>query len=813
MDLNKCDHACLTCVRNYKKKHNLVAGQQFKIKCKGITDYSNLNLFNDETDNTASYILDPVKWAAETLDWHCLDPDGEIWKRRNPEEYETWVSENPDTPILGHSRYHRPYQATMLRCSSRRKVFRIGRQCLTGDTKITLSNGQHKPISDIKPDDIVISLNEKTSQQVSSRVTRHWNAGQKEVFLIKTRFGHEIKCTSDHRFYVSNTIGTNSIKAEWLSIDTGLVLGTKIATSENKNILWDYVSSITPVGTETTYDIEIENTHNFIANGIYTHNSGKTESLVISILYHMFTKPGVPVNEGFDVVIITPYQSQIDLIFKRIMQLIRSSPNTQNALFRSVKAPIYTIELYNNSKVAGFTAGTKSGGNAEAVRGQHANMLVFDEADYLASKDMDAAWSIITNYPQASIWMSSTPSGKREKFFNTCSSKVWKEFHFPSQVNPMWGEDQEAFFQENMTSIAYKHEVMAEFGEQEEGVFQNSYVQTAMQDYRYQDMAPNPGWTYSFGVDWNDTAIGTTIVVLGFNPTVKKFIVVDRHIVSRENWTQLAACQKIANLNRVWNPMAIYIDAGYGGTQDEVLRKFGYDSMIDPAKGPSHPDSKLRNIVKKYFFGGSVETHDLFTHQITKKPGKAFLVENTVRRFEASDIHFSKFDDVLQRQLQGYVVKRRSVSGVPIFAAEEDTIGDHTLDALMLSIMAFTLEVSPLGKPKIEVKMAFSGNIGERTDPIIHEGDLVIDNPYRNKTKPTSKPTTDRTHDIVETSLISVNKSIPASHMRETQLSLWNNPNFSHDGPAPRSLNLAEREKRARSRLGFKQTRPRRKNI
>src|SRR5690606_21833652 len=137
--------------------------------------------------------------------------------------------------------------------------------------------------------------------------------------------------------------------------------------------------------------------------------------------------------------------------------------------------PNYTLELHNGSIIRGFTAGTKSGGNADNVRGQDANMLVFDEADYLGRKDIDSAMSIVTNHPNATVWMSSTPTGKRERFYETCLSSRWKEYHFASNENPLWTKDLEADFREALTEVGYKHEILAEFGEQEQGVFQNIY--------------------------------------------------------------------------------------------------------------------------------------------------------------------------------------------------------------------------------------------------------------------------------------------------------------------------------------------------
>ncbi len=670
-DLNNCDQECFKCIKGYKKKHALIQGQSFEINCNGIpADYIPLEILEDIPESEreiALAMVDPIAWAAQTLDWHCLDPDGEIWKRKNPEEYYAWKEKNPDKSVLGKSRYHRPYQATMLRCNAKRKVFRIGRQ------------------------------------------------------------------------------------------------------------------------------------------------AGKTETLVVAMLYALFTKPGIPASEGFKIILITPYQAQIDLIFNRMMQLVRSNPVTQNSIRRNVKAPIYTVELHNESIIRGFTAGTKSGGNAEAVRGQHGNMLVFDEADYLSSGDMDAALSIITNYPNATVWMSSTPSGKRERFFQTCGSKIFKEYHYTSEVNPMWNEELKALFKEQLTEIGYDHEILANFGEQEQGVFQNNYIQAAKARYEYGDIAYKNTWTYTIGVDWNDIGNGTTISVLGFNPAENMFYVVDRAVVSREGWTQLSACHKIAEYNRLWRPIVIYIDAGFGGTQYEVLRKYGFDSLSDPAKGPTHPDSRLRDIVKKYDFGSKVDVHDLFTKRLTSKPAKPFLVESTVRRFETNDLRFPESDEKLEAQLQGYIIDRITPTGTPVYAAGDVAAGDHALDALMLSVLGFTLEVTPLGKPKYDTGIAFSGKFGEAIDALIHEGDTVIHQGNRKETnikaREEQRPTSGRDSVVNKRqSLLGGPNTLPASNINKgkSDVGLWAWPGFGRDAPKPRVRTLSEAENDASKRVGLR---------
>lgn len=623
LNLKILDEACTGCIKGYANKHRLGKGDTFSIRCNGIpTNYVSVNtarILGNESSASATALLDPVTWAGEMLDWHCLDPDGSIWARKNPNEYSKQMEVNPERK----SKYHRPYQATMLRCSSRRKLFRIGRQ------------------------------------------------------------------------------------------------------------------------------------------------AGKTETLIVSIIFHLFT------NSNFKIILITPFQAQIELIFGRIRELIESNDQLANSIRRRVSAPQHTIELFNGSYIKGFTAGTRSGGNADSVRGQTADMLVFDEADYLAPADMDSALAVITNAPDATVWMSSTPTGKRERFYETSNSRLYKEFHYPSQVNPNWTPELEATFREQLTSIGYEHEILAEFGTQEQGVFQVGYVEAAEAEYKYADMRPDHRWHYAIGVDWNDTKIGTTMVVTGFNPTTNKFMIVERKTVSRDGWTQLSACHNIAELNRKWRPFAIYVDQGYGATQIEVLRKFALEARTNKEKGPNHMDAKLLNVLKPYQFGSTIEIRDPFTKQPVKKPSKGFLVESAVRRFESNDIYFPKSDTELKAELLGYIIDRVSIHGQIVYGTNNENIGDHVLDAMMLSLVAFTLEKTSIGKPLITEKILFQDipNGGDNQKLSWKE------------MRKLASPVTGR-NDIDAAG----SSNLPAAnttHDEPEKNKLWTWPGWGHDAPKP----------------------------
>jgi intein/homing endonuclease len=442
-----------------------------------------------------------------------------------------------------------------------------------------------------------------------------------------------------------------------------------------------------------------------------------------------------------------------------------------------------TNNFIANGIIIHNTAGTKSGGNADAVRGQKANMLCFDEADYLSSDDMASALAVISNYPDATVWMSSTPTGKHEKFYEQCKSHLYKEFYYPSMANPLWNQDLEDTFRQQFTDIQYTHEVLAEFGEQEQGVYQSAYIEDAMTDYRYEDQKRDPNWMYSIGVDWNDEKVGTTIAVVGYNPVDNIFRLFNRYVVSREGWTQTAAVEKIIELNRYWLPKAIYIDKGFGGVQFEVLRKYGYDSLSDKGKGHLHPDAKLHIITKQYDFGSKLTIKDPFTKQDIDKAAKPFLVEDAVRKFEQRVIQFSKHDNQLESELRGYIIDHRTISGSPVYKQGNERVGDHNLDALNLALVAYTLELSHFGKVKYESHIGFTPGFNQFNKPTnaASNPDILSRKPPQQKVE---RPSMNRTA-VIESPSSSLDKT--AGNINGQQRRLWSWPGFERDAAPPRT--------------------------
>lgn len=133
------------------------------------------------------------------------------------------------------------------------------------------------------------------------------------------------------------------------------------------DMIFDQITSIEYVGEEMTYDVAVSLTNNFIANDFVTHN---TETMCIEMLWKAFTK------KKHRVLVVTPYETQVRLIFTRLKELITDSPALKAELKRSTKNP-YWIEFNNGAIIIGFTTGASSGSGAASIRGQKADGYVF----------------------------------------------------------------------------------------------------------------------------------------------------------------------------------------------------------------------------------------------------------------------------------------------------------------------------------------------------------------------------------------------------------------------------------------------------
>ncbi|MDR5672734.1 LAGLIDADG family homing endonuclease [Halalkaliarchaeum sp. AArc-GB] len=196
-------------------------------------------------------------------------------------------------------------------------------KCVAGDTMVTLADGRRVPIRELVEDnlddptpvddgvydsvDIDVPSLLPNGTIGSARATRVWKRESSDrMYRIRTDSGRELEVTSSHPLFVDVGDAFRPIEAENLTdgqviaaapetdgpigpirdedsltiatTDGGTVdgQGNRPSTSPAENEIGrDRITSIEPVdtGDEWVYDLEIEGTHNYLSNGIVSHNS------------------------------------------------------------------------------------------------------------------------------------------------------------------------------------------------------------------------------------------------------------------------------------------------------------------------------------------------------------------------------------------------------------------------------------------------------------------------------------------------------------------------------------------------------------
>lgn len=141
--------------------------------------------------------------------------------------------------------------------------------CFKGGTLITTDKGD-KHIEKIKEGDLVLTRNGY------KKVTHSWCSGEKDCISVNVE-GTEIICTPDHRFIDAFN---NEIEAQDLTEELTLLKAVKFRKDKYQlrpAHLTAKTSSV--VGRYTVYDIEVEDCHEFFANGVLVHNCAYVDEL------------------------------------------------------------------------------------------------------------------------------------------------------------------------------------------------------------------------------------------------------------------------------------------------------------------------------------------------------------------------------------------------------------------------------------------------------------------------------------------------------------------------------------------------------
>lgn len=407
-------------------------------------------------------------------------------------------------------------------------------------------------------------------------------------------------------------------------------------------------------------------------------------------------------RKKIEIMIVCPQQTQAEMWYMGILEQLENSPKLQGVLAAQKQSPYYFLRFNNGSIIKIFTAGSGSGKKGGAMRGQNPRRIRLDEQDYLAEGDYDAIMPLLRRFKELTFHGSSTPTGLRGMYYKMCRElPEYKEFFFPITDHPDWKEEmRDTYMLEAKTMDRFIHEFLAEFGDPKAGVFKSLFIDRAlMPSYWHRDARWNPAKRYVMGVDWNGKGTGTRIYVVEYDTLTRKRRTVDRAVVDDPAATTFKSIGEIERLNKKWMCDHIYVDAGFGFAQDELLRSVGQAAARDDLQ-----TRKLKNI-KVIDFGGTLEFNKLVPNREAgekkrpddedqlKRRTKPFMVEGTVMALEEDLVEFSSDDDtLLESQMRGYRVKTWSTHELPASYETDAESGDHDLDAFMLAMLGIEIE-------------------------------------------------------------------------------------------------------------------------
>jgi replicative DNA helicase len=216
---------------------------------------------------------------------------------------------------------------------------------------------------------------------------------------------------------------------------------------------------------------------------------GKSIVLCIEMLWKAFC------NEGKRILVCAPYKNQVQLLWKDgFNKLIRGNKFIEASISNMTQNP-FAIYFKNGSRISGLTAGSKTGNKGTSIRGQNADDLYLDEVDYMGDEAIHSIMAIIATKEFGRFIISSTPTGRREFFYDACTNKYlgYHQFHYPSSASPEWvsiedarrrnlplHESQEYLFRNQCPEHVYQHEYDAEFGEEAQGVFKHKFIGSSL---------------------------------------------------------------------------------------------------------------------------------------------------------------------------------------------------------------------------------------------------------------------------------------------------------------------------------------------
>jgi hypothetical protein len=225
----------------------------------------------------------------------------------------------------------------------------------------------------------------------------------------------------------------------------------------------------------------------------------------------------------------------------------------------------------------------KTGSNPDALRSDHADLMVLDECARLDANAWSQVGAPMLADSNGDAVFISTPK-RRNWFFNIFNygndphNAEWQSWQFPTHANPHLDESAVTRLVEDMTEENYQQEILAEFLESSGAVFR--YVEGRCV------AAPHTPYhgEFVFGIDWAKSSDFTVVVVM--DTTRNTMVDFDRF--NGVDWTLQRG--RIRNLYDQWKPHTVWAESNSIGSPNiEALCDEGLPMVAFETTSASKP--------------------------------------------------------------------------------------------------------------------------------------------------------------------------------------------------------------------------------
>lgn len=313
-------------------------------------------------------------------------------------------------------------------------------KCLAPETRILMSNGTCKPISDVREGEYILSEGQPY------RISKVWSPGRKKVSKVTTVGGFTIRSTGEHRFWSFRDQRWKQLKDFEIGEECLVARDYEPGAYRQIKPIDSYsvaqIKSIEPDGEEEVLDIEVEGKHEFVAEGFKVHNSHFFSfAYALWRIYYAWVPPlpssdfkSVPRNpSGYIFSSTSPNAIRmLDDIKSEIENNPKLSwlkPPNPNSWSKN------EIHCTNNAIV-------RARGWGSSVRGGHPAWTVLDDvlddesmySELRRKKDVEYFYSAITPMvvPGGQIILVGTPMHATDLFASVAENEKYKSASFPA---------------------------------------------------------------------------------------------------------------------------------------------------------------------------------------------------------------------------------------------------------------------------------------------------------------------------------------------------------------------------------------------